>query len=124
MNDEVLSLFTKVGVPLGKGELITLDNESLTKAHHYILTNCKEIAPYIEQHISELKAQYPRATPRNIQVRHNSSFQTWFAHQVSIVYEYFYALLTFSKNYVEPVRIMGFSNYRLVRVMLFIQLQI
>ncbi|CAN1224932.1 hypothetical protein LINPERPRIM_LOCUS2370 [Linum perenne] len=83
MNDEVLSLFTKVGRPLGKGELITLDNESLTKAHHYILTNCKEIAPYIEQHISELKAQYPRATPRNIQVRHNSSFQTWFAHQIS-----------------------------------------
>ncbi|CAN1193087.1 hypothetical protein LINPERPRIM_LOCUS28168 [Linum perenne] len=71
MNDEVASLFKKVGRPLGKGELITLDNESLTKAHHYVLTNCKEIVSYIEQHILELKAQYPRATPRIIQVRYN-----------------------------------------------------
>ncbi|CAN1769741.1 hypothetical protein LINPERHAP1_LOCUS11398 [Linum perenne] len=39
------------------------------------MVNCR-------QHILELKAQYPRATPRIIQVRHNSTFQAWFAQQI------------------------------------------
>ncbi|CAN1757493.1 hypothetical protein LINPERHAP1_LOCUS6538 [Linum perenne] len=82
VNDEVASLFPKVGRSLGKGEIVTLDDDSLTKAHHYVLTNCKEVSPFIEQHIAELRAQYPRATPRIIQVRHNSTFQSWFAHQI------------------------------------------
>ncbi|CAN0858314.1 hypothetical protein LINGRAHAP2_LOCUS7192, partial [Linum grandiflorum] len=68
INVEGASLLLKVGRSLGKGELVTLDNDSLTKAHHYVVTNCDHAAPFIERHISELKAQYPRATPRNIQV--------------------------------------------------------
>ncbi|CAN0906032.1 hypothetical protein LINGRAHAP2_LOCUS23993 [Linum grandiflorum] len=49
MNVEGASLFPKVGRSLGKGELAILDNDSLRKAHHYVVTNCDHVATFIEQ---------------------------------------------------------------------------
>uniref|UniRef100_A0A803N0A3 DUF4216 domain-containing protein n=2 Tax=Chenopodium quinoa TaxID=63459 RepID=A0A803N0A3_CHEQI len=49
------SLFPNVGRPLGvkkknKGKKISLDEDTLMKAHRYVLFNCDEISDYISEH--------------------------------------------------------------------------
>ncbi|CAN1324165.1 hypothetical protein LINPERPRIM_LOCUS32998 [Linum perenne] len=82
VNQEVDSFFQHSGRPIGKGELVVMDNESLAKAHQYVLANCPLVTPFIECHLALLRSQYPRATPHAIQAKHHSTFQSWFSDQV------------------------------------------
>ena len=43
-----LDAFSKVGHPIGKGVAEKFDDETLKKAHQYILFNCDALKPYIE----------------------------------------------------------------------------
>ncbi|CAN1820113.1 hypothetical protein LINPERHAP1_LOCUS28970 [Linum perenne] len=82
VNQEVDSFFQHSGRPIGKGELVVMDNESLAKAHQYVLANCPLVTPFIECHLALLRSQYPRATPHAIQAKHHSTFQSWFSDQI------------------------------------------
>ncbi|CAI0378387.1 unnamed protein product, partial [Linum tenue] len=70
--EEVPTIFPKIGRSFGHEEVVSLGNDVLDKAHHYVLTNCSDVDPFIEQHLSLLKSQYPRKSPHAIQVLHNS----------------------------------------------------
>ena len=51
MNDNAiigLDVFTIIGHSLGKGTAMRLDDETLTKAHQYVLFNSEAVRPYIE----------------------------------------------------------------------------
>ena len=43
-----LDIFSAVGRPLGKAIAREFDEESLEKAHRYILFNCDAVLPYIQ----------------------------------------------------------------------------
>ncbi|CAN1129078.1 hypothetical protein LINPERHAP2_LOCUS5025 [Linum perenne] len=81
-NQEVHPFFQQSGRSIGKGELVVMDNESLAKAHQYVLANCPLVMTPYRQHLDLLKSQYPRATPHTIQVKHHATFQSWFANQI------------------------------------------
>ncbi|CAL1361192.1 unnamed protein product [Linum trigynum] len=76
------TIFPKIGRSILHEDIVDLGNELLAKAHHYVLTNCNDVAVFIEEHLSLLKSQYPRKTPHAVQVLHNSTFQPWFAQKV------------------------------------------
>ncbi|CAN1129852.1 hypothetical protein LINPERHAP2_LOCUS5479 [Linum perenne] len=83
--EEVNSFFHHSGRPIGKGDLVIMDNETLAKAHQYVLANCPLVNPFIEQHLALLRSQYPRATPHTIHAKHHATFQSWFANQELVV---------------------------------------
>ncbi|CAN1241597.1 hypothetical protein LINPERPRIM_LOCUS5040, partial [Linum perenne] len=82
VNEEVGSIFRKLGRPIGNGELHVMENDTLAKAHQYVLANCPSVNPFIQQHLSYLRRLHPRATPHNIQVKHNATFQSWFSNEI------------------------------------------
>ena len=43
-----LDVFSPVGRPLGKGTATKFDDETLEKAHRYVLFNCDALKPFIE----------------------------------------------------------------------------
>ncbi|CAN1792090.1 hypothetical protein LINPERHAP1_LOCUS19539 [Linum perenne] len=82
VNEEVGSIFRKLGRPIGNGELHVMENDTLAKAHQYVLANCPSVNPFIQQHLSYLRRLHPRATPHSIQVKHNATFQSWFSNEI------------------------------------------
>lgn len=51
MNDNAksgLDIFLVTGRSLGKGIAMRFDEETLKKAHQYVLFNCEAVRPYIE----------------------------------------------------------------------------
>ncbi|CAN1845578.1 hypothetical protein LINPERHAP1_LOCUS37899, partial [Linum perenne] len=59
VNEEVGSIFRKLGRPIGNGELHVMENDTLAKAHQYVLANCPSVNPFIQLsyrfHIKELE---------------------------------------------------------------------
>ncbi|XP_056685811.1 uncharacterized protein [Spinacia oleracea] len=51
-------------------------------AHTYILFNEDEVAPYVNRHMSFLKAQNRKANPKALATEHSKSFRFWFKDQV------------------------------------------
>ncbi|XP_050255283.1 uncharacterized protein LOC126701217 [Quercus robur] len=60
-----------------------LCNSELQMAHHYILTNCEEVSPWVDEHIRELTS----INPRNVEQRHKEQFSKWFKSQIEQLYD-------------------------------------
>ncbi|KAL6870956.1 hypothetical protein ACP4OV_014804 [Aristida adscensionis] len=44
---------------------------------HYIISNCDEAAPWVTEHMEELR----RSSIQNVENRHKEKFVSWFQHQ-------------------------------------------
>ncbi|CAI0551563.1 unnamed protein product, partial [Linum tenue] len=77
--NEEMDIFDDVGRPLGKEVTETLDPEWRRKAHLYVLNNCKEVWPFIE----EFKARLPPMKHSDVIKRYNSDFPTWLRDHVT-----------------------------------------
>ncbi|KAH7864273.1 hypothetical protein Vadar_027678 [Vaccinium darrowii] len=69
-----LAIFSQNARGLGAMKYDELNRNELAVAQAYVLNNCEEVYPYIEQHKEELRRQ----SNRNIEKRHQSEFQKWF----------------------------------------------
>uniref|UniRef100_A0A803MXA6 Transposase-associated domain-containing protein n=1 Tax=Chenopodium quinoa TaxID=63459 RepID=A0A803MXA6_CHEQI len=86
------SLFPNVGRPLGvkkknKGKKVSLDEDTLTKTHRYVLFNCDEISDYISEHQDLVNRQRSqgRRGKRSRWVRaqdHSHDIGAWFKDRV------------------------------------------
>ncbi|KAL3846277.1 hypothetical protein ACJIZ3_003680 [Penstemon smallii] len=76
---EGLDIFSRIGRPLGKATPIALDEETLDKAHRYILFNCDAISTYIEQHSELIEMQYSRLRKHDRKRIHSETFAAWFS---------------------------------------------
>ncbi|KAK2967228.1 hypothetical protein RJ640_026589 [Escallonia rubra] len=80
-----LPIFLNPGRPLGKAEMGSLDDETLAKAHLYVLFNCDDVAPYINQHYDIVRRENPRRHIRQLKQIHNATFASWFENHVKMV---------------------------------------
>ncbi|XP_073116140.1 uncharacterized protein [Elaeis guineensis] len=74
-----LSIFAKDGCAKGAFKSYELNAQEFTQAQAYVLRNCEEVWPYIEEHKKELE----EASSRNVLARHHKEFPDWFYERVS-----------------------------------------
>ncbi|XP_073112429.1 uncharacterized protein [Elaeis guineensis] len=74
-----LSIFVKDDCAKGAFKSYELNVQEFTQAQAYVLRNCEEVWPYIEEHKKELE----EASSRNILARHHKEFSDWFYERVS-----------------------------------------
>nr|XP_009763602.1 PREDICTED: uncharacterized protein LOC104215487 isoform X2 [Nicotiana sylvestris]XP_009763603.1 PREDICTED: uncharacterized protein LOC104215487 isoform X2 [Nicotiana sylvestris]XP_009763604.1 PREDICTED: uncharacterized protein LOC104215487 isoform X2 [Nicotiana sylvestris] len=78
INPNGLSIFNCHGKSLAGGEWKSLSNLEINQAHFYILQNCEEVRPWIEEHLDILA----KKKNRNIAKRHKEEFPLWFEEKV------------------------------------------
>ncbi|XP_056697847.1 uncharacterized protein [Spinacia oleracea] len=103
LSDEVLGYCTEhlaelemVGLPTprhdedrrkGKGTIgcrvITLSPEKLDQAYLYILQQCAEVHPYLEDHMETIRLENPGKGEKVIRDEHNHTFIKWFQKKVT-----------------------------------------
>ncbi|KAI9076595.1 hypothetical protein K1719_041360 [Acacia pycnantha] len=71
------SIFKKSGEPRGHYESINLSREEYCQATMYVLQNCEEVLPFIEEHMSELEAQGSQSQCKG--------FLDWFRSRVGVL---------------------------------------
>ncbi|XP_073103331.1 uncharacterized protein [Elaeis guineensis] len=74
-----LSIFAKNGCAKGAFKSYELNAQEFTQAQAYVLRNCEEVWPYIEEHKKELE----EVSSRNVLARHHKEFPDWFYERVS-----------------------------------------
>ncbi|XP_073109285.1 uncharacterized protein [Elaeis guineensis] len=74
-----LSIYAKDGCAKGVFKSYELNAQEFTQAQAYVLRNCEEVWPYIEEHKKELE----EASSRNVLARHHKKFPDWFYERVS-----------------------------------------
>ncbi|KAF0912255.1 hypothetical protein E2562_013207, partial [Oryza meyeriana var. granulata] len=79
----------RVGRPLLGSSMIELDHVSWMQAHHYVLINCEEVAPYIKKHHQFLSLG-KRLRKRDVERIHHETFHIWFTEHVSCGQVYYY----------------------------------
>ncbi|XP_042950146.1 uncharacterized protein LOC122282038 [Carya illinoinensis] len=72
------SIFNQHVRPLGVASNVKLDDKLLSSARWYILNNCVEIQPYIDEHYEKCKLHTPNSCDR----MHKNEFPTWFKKRV------------------------------------------
>ncbi|XP_073130868.1 uncharacterized protein [Henckelia pumila] len=77
-----LDVFTNSGYPLGKAIATKFDDETLKKAHQYVLFNCHHVQSYIDEHREILNLSYSGLPPHQIERMHSESFASWFAKHI------------------------------------------
>ncbi|KAL3846265.1 hypothetical protein ACJIZ3_003668 [Penstemon smallii] len=78
IKEGVLHIFSNPGRPLGKGLVKVLDDNTLTKAHRYVLFNCQVVEPYKVEHLGMISQQYPNLRDWDKEKIHNEQFPRWF----------------------------------------------
>ncbi|XP_073316359.1 uncharacterized protein [Primulina huaijiensis] len=73
-----ISIFSQCGRALGAGISRILDDDAWDKAHIYILKNCDEVQPFLEEYSKNMKNN----TPQLSDDEWNSNFIGWFKQQV------------------------------------------
>ncbi|XP_073301900.1 uncharacterized protein [Primulina huaijiensis] len=74
-----LDVFTASGYALGKAIATKFDDETLKKAHQYVLFNCHHVQSYIDEHRQILNLTHSGLPPHQIERMHSESFASWFA---------------------------------------------
>ena len=78
--ESTLSIFKVGGQFISGGEYKELDILEHREAQFYVLKNCEEVQPWVDEHITELSRQ----NSRNLEKRHKEQFVKWFEKQVVI----------------------------------------
>ncbi|OIT20316.1 hypothetical protein A4A49_57189, partial [Nicotiana attenuata] len=81
MDPNGLSVFNCRGKPFGGGDWTKLSDLEIKQAHFYILQNCAEIGPFIEEHLEILTKE----NNRNVAKRHKEEFPLWFQKKVTYI---------------------------------------
>ncbi|KAG6519541.1 hypothetical protein ZIOFF_023035 [Zingiber officinale] len=77
-----LDVFTTSGYALGKTIATKFDDETLKKAHQYVLFNCHRVQSYIDEHRQILNLSHSGLPPHQIERMHSESFASWFAKHI------------------------------------------
>ncbi|XP_073273417.1 uncharacterized protein [Primulina huaijiensis] len=77
-----LNVFTASGYALGKAIATKFDDETLKKAHQYVLFNCHHVQSYIHEHRQILNLTHSGLPPHQIERMHSESFASWFAKHI------------------------------------------
>ncbi|XP_073149750.1 uncharacterized protein [Henckelia pumila] len=77
-----LDVFTNSGYAIGKAIATKFDDETLKKAHQYVLFNCHHIQSYIQEHREILNLSHSGLPPHQIERMHSESFASWFAKHI------------------------------------------
>uniref|UniRef100_A0A3Q7IG61 DUF4216 domain-containing protein n=2 Tax=Solanum lycopersicum TaxID=4081 RepID=A0A3Q7IG61_SOLLC len=78
IDNNSLTIFSCHGKPLAGGSCTNLNTLEINQAHFYILQNCKEVRPWIEEHLEILTKE----NNRNVAKRHKEEFPLWFEKKV------------------------------------------
>ncbi|KAK2377307.1 hypothetical protein QL285_078005 [Trifolium repens] len=73
-----LSVFENNGRPIGGDSWENMSLYQIQQAHFYILQNCEEVRPWIEEHMTMLRNE----NGRNVDKRHKEQFHKWFEKEV------------------------------------------
>ncbi|KAG6478970.1 hypothetical protein ZIOFF_062419 [Zingiber officinale] len=77
-----LDVFTASGYALGKVIATKFDDETLKKAHQYVLFNCHHVQSYIDEHRQILNLSHSGLPPHQIERMHSESFASWFEKHI------------------------------------------
>nr|XP_027086532.1 uncharacterized protein LOC113708268 [Coffea arabica] len=77
-----LEIFSIQGRPLGKGNSVVMDDETIKKAHQYVIFNCEAMDPYINQHRKLVEEQHLRSSRHEKERIHSETFANWFDSHV------------------------------------------
>nr|XP_027071665.1 uncharacterized protein LOC113696453 [Coffea arabica] len=72
----------QIGRPLGKEEVIYLDDVSWVQAHRYVLGNLETVDPFRREHKHLLKLEKPRMSNYEREKIHSETFYKWFKKHV------------------------------------------
>ncbi|KAL3638393.1 hypothetical protein CASFOL_017764 [Castilleja foliolosa] len=81
--NDSLSIFEQKCRPVGATTLVNLSPEDFKSITWFVLQNCDEVDPFINQHKQELVA----AGCVNIEKQHKEQFPTWFKEQMIRIYK-------------------------------------
>ncbi|XP_058776589.1 uncharacterized protein LOC131650901 [Vicia villosa] len=73
-----LSVFKKNGRPIGGDSWENMSLSEILQAHFYILQNCEEVRPWIEEHMTKIRNE----SNINVEKRHMNQFHKWFENEV------------------------------------------
>nr|XP_027124355.1 uncharacterized protein LOC113741067 [Coffea arabica] len=73
----------QIGRPLGKEEVIYLDDVSWVQAHRYVLGNLETVDPFRRDHKHLLKLENPRMSNYEREKIHSETFYKWFKKHVA-----------------------------------------
>ncbi|XP_057443879.1 uncharacterized protein LOC130736038 [Lotus japonicus] len=73
-----LSVFKNNGRSIGGGSWESMSSSDIQQAHFYILQNCEEVRPWIEEHMTKIRNE----SERNVAKRHREQFHKWFENEV------------------------------------------
>ncbi|CAI0559000.1 unnamed protein product [Linum tenue] len=77
--DGKLSVFSSKLRPLGHGKPVTMSVEDLDMVHWYVLSNCEEVLPYLEEHLDSIDG----VDPTRKQEIHRTQFSSWFKKRIT-----------------------------------------
>ncbi|KAL3638002.1 hypothetical protein CASFOL_018450 [Castilleja foliolosa] len=81
--NDSLSIFEQKCRPVGATTLVNLSPEDFKSITWFVLQNCVEVDPFLDQHKEELLA----AGCVNIEKQHKEQFPTWFKEQMIRIYK-------------------------------------
>ncbi|XP_043714728.1 uncharacterized protein LOC122663088 [Telopea speciosissima] len=77
------SIFSSIGRPLGKCELLHLEMRERNQAHRCVLVHYKGINEYQQLHLKEIKRQLGRnSRPKKVMDLHDKDFPKWFNEHI------------------------------------------
>ncbi|KAK1417966.1 hypothetical protein QVD17_27102 [Tagetes erecta] len=59
------------------------DHESLGRAHFYVIKHMAVLAPYVKEHMKELKSTNQGKTERWLKIKHNKEFSEWLKKKIT-----------------------------------------
>jgi Domain of unknown function (DUF4218) len=66
-------------------DVVNIDYNLQEQAHLMVLHHMAVVAPYVSEHLSDLREQYPGKGEVSITNKHNKEFTTWFQNTVAII---------------------------------------
>ncbi|KAM6580121.1 hypothetical protein CsatA_003895 [Cannabis sativa] len=75
----ILTVFQSQCRPLTRSNIMPLDRKTREKAEWFIFDNSPEIRPYLDEHLEEIKLQYPDGDHN---ILHKKIFQRWFHKKI------------------------------------------
>lgn len=77
-NNNGLSVFAQKACPFGGKSFLELSQQQHEAAHWYILNNCEELQPYLNEHFNQLKME----SNANLLQRQQKHFPKWFKERM------------------------------------------
>ncbi|KAL9451247.1 hypothetical protein AB3S75_012909 [Citrus x aurantiifolia] len=77
-NNNRLSVFAQKACPFGGKNFLELSQQQHEAAHWYILNNCEELQPYLNEHFNQLKME----SNVNLLQRQQKYFPRWFKERM------------------------------------------